>query len=29
MAYRLNVASSRAPDIFTRFLRWLVSAIAG
>jgi esterase/lipase superfamily enzyme len=29
MAYRLNVASSREPDIFTRFLRWLVSAIAG
>ena len=28
-SYRLNVSSSRAPDIFTRVLRWLVSAIAG
>jgi esterase/lipase superfamily enzyme len=29
LPYRLNVSSSRGPDIFTRFLRWLVSAIAG
>jgi len=29
LPYRLNVASSRTPDIFVRFLRWLVSTIAG
>lgn len=29
LPYRLNIATSREPNIFTRFLRWLVSAIAG